>query len=129
MHIFTIKSRREFVEIQNTCIKSFKTNNLILLYKKVNELELEKSKIKEFSKFGICVTKKIDKRAVIRNRIKRLLRESFKKIIKKNNEILINNYKYEFIAKKNILNTNFSQIYQDMFFLINQLQNKISCDY
>lgn len=124
MRIFTIKSRLEFIDIQNNCTKSLKTDKMILLYKKITDKEIEKSKIKDFSKFGICVTKKIDKRAVVRNRIKRLIRESFKKIIKENTNNILNNYKYEIIAKKDIINYKFSDIHNDMLSLLQCLHNK-----
>ena len=128
MHIFTIKSRLEFLDIQNTCVKSLKTSKVILLYKKVTDKEIEESKIKEFSKFGVCVTKKIDKRAVVRNRIKRLLRESFKKILNENNDYILNNYKYEVIAKKEIIESKFTDIYYDLLSLMQQLKEKKQCN-
>lgn len=125
MYIFTIKSRLEFLDIQNSCTKSLKTDKIILLYKKITDKEIEKSKIKTFSKLGICVTKKVDKRAVIRNRAKRLIRESFKKIAKENKNYIISNYKYEIIAKKDITKYKFNDIYNDMLSLIQHLNQKI----
>lgn len=121
MHIFTIKSRQEFIDIQNTCLNSLKSNNIILLYKKITDKEIEKNKVKNFIKFGICVSKKISKKAVVRNKIKRLLRESFRKLVKENNNLIQNNYKYEIIAKKNILQSNFKEIYEDLVFLIKKI--------
>ena len=120
MRIFKIKSRLEFVDIQNNCSRSLATNKIILLYKKIEDVEINKSKIKNFSKFGVCVTKKIDKRAVVRNRIKRLLREGFR-IVSSSDDYILNNYKYEIIAKKCIVNFNFNYIREDISSLVKQL--------
>lgn len=125
MRVFTIKSRLEFLDVQNSCTKSLKTDKIILLYKKITNEEIEKSKIKDFSKFGVCVTKKIDKRAVVRNKVKRLIRESFRKITKENKEEVLNNYKYEIIAKKDITKFGFSDIHSDMLSLMQCLCEKI----
>jgi len=40
MHIFTIKSRQEFIDIQNTCLNSLKSNNIVLLYKEITDKEI-----------------------------------------------------------------------------------------
>ncbi len=44
------------------------------------------------TKFGFVVGKKIHKRAVVRNRIKRLLRENFRLFIKNSENTFINDY-------------------------------------
>ena len=66
----------------------------------------------------IYIDKKISKKAVIRNKIKRLLRESFRKLIKENNNLIQNNCKYEIIAKKNILSSRFIDIYDELIILM-----------
>ena len=121
MHIFTIKSRQEFVNIQSTCLNSLKSNNMILLYKKVTREEIKKNRVKDFVKFGMCVSKKISKKAVIRNKVKRLLRESFRKLVKENSNLILNNYKYEIIAKKSILQCSFNEIYTEFIALVSRL--------
>lgn len=128
MYIFTIKSRQEFVDIQHSCLYALKSNNIILLYKKVSEKEIDKNKVKIFVKFGVCVSKKISKKAVIRNRIKRILRECFRKVITENRDLVLNNYKYEIIAKQYILQSNFNEIYTDLVYLLNKLRNNYNTD-
>ena len=91
-----IKSRRDFVDIQNNYDKKYHSDILLILIKK-----------NVFTRFGYIVSKKVDKRAVVRNKIKRILREIFRMAIKDN--IVLNN-DYEIIAKKDIVNKSFWEI-------------------
>ncbi len=50
----------------------------------------------EFPKFSVVVSKKISKKAVVRNRIKRITREAFRNIMK---EIPMQNGFYLFLVK------------------------------
>lgn len=59
-----------------------------------------------FSRFGFVVSKKIDKRASFRNRIKRQLRFC----IEKNSDKIIEGIDMLFIAKKEIVGTNTKDI-------------------
>lgn len=63
-----VKKRKEFLAIQSQG-KKFKTANFLFICK-----ESEKSRI------GITVTTKIHKRAVRRNRVKRCIREVYRKM-------------------------------------------------
>ena len=63
------------------------------------------------TKIAFVVSKKIHKRAVIRNRIKRLMRESFRLIIKNNEYIQINKYlSLICVARSNSIGKNFKEI-------------------
>ena len=60
----------------------------------------------EFSRFAFIVSKKIHKRAVKRNRIKRLLRESIQLLLPR----LKSNFDVVFLVKKEILGKDFQQV-------------------
>ncbi len=63
------------------------------------------------TKIAFVVSKKIHKRAVVRNRIKRLMRESLRLILKENKFPIINNYiSVIFVAKASAINSDFTTI-------------------
>ena len=71
----------------------------------------EKSSDDITTKIAFVVSKKIHKRAVVRNRIKRLMRESFRLIIKNNEFNNIHKYlSIICIARNNAIGKNYSEI-------------------
>jgi ribonuclease P protein component len=114
MLILSIKSRQDFVNIQKKRDCVCHTLRLILLTKKTPEKYTqvsEKKRAKEFIRFGLTVTKKLEKTAVGRNRIKRRIREAFRKIPE---ELLQNHTDYQIIARKRIIDCNFQDIVKDI---------------
>lgn len=115
MRVFTIKNRQDFLKIQNNCKNAIKTKTILLLYRKTDEKRINFNiNIKEFIRVGFSVSKRISKLAVVRNKIKRILRESIKKISTENNNIFTNFFDYEIIVKKEILNYDFEEISSDI---------------
>ena len=102
-----IKNRRDFVFIQHNYDKKLQNKNILLLIKKNN---------KEIIRCGYIVTKKVDKRAVARNRIKRILREIMRSAFK--DGILKNNFDYELIAKIDCLKSSFHEIKDEIYNLL-----------
>ena len=72
-------------------------------------------------KVGFVVSKKIHKRAVVRNHIKRLMRENFRQLLKKEEYSFLNDYlSIICVAKKGMLEAN----YNDTTKTLNNLLNK-----
>ncbi len=125
MKILTIKKRADFINIQNNYEKKIITDNLIVLCKKTDEKYTKitkKRKLTEFIRIGLTVTKRIDKRAVVRNRIKRLLREINKNLIKNFKDLYINHIDYEFISKKSIIDCNYIKLFKEVEYSIKNLK-------
>lgn len=66
--IYRIKRSSEFVDIQGDNSKLY-SRSLLILFRHTEQ---------PFSRLGIVVSRKVDKKAVIRNRIKRHIREIFR---------------------------------------------------
>lgn len=77
------------------------------------------------TRVGFVISKKIHKRATKRNRIKRLMRENIRLILKKNEFEIINKYQsLIFIAKNETLDKNFEEIRNTIVILLTKLANK-----
>ncbi|WP_457640655.1 ribonuclease P protein component [Persephonella sp.] len=108
--MYTLKNR-EIKEILSKGRK-IQTEHFIVIYRKNNL---------GYPRFAFIVSKKFSKKAVIRNRTKRILREAIRYFYK----YLANlNCDIIFIAKKNILGKKTTDLLQDMELLISNLREE-----
>ncbi len=119
MKIQTIKKRSEFLAIFKKNISYYSKSTLILA-KETPEIYLE-DQHKDFCRVGYTVTKKIGN-AVVRNKCKRRYREIFRELAPK---LAQNNFDYSFLARKEILNKDFSKIKADVEFCLKGIKRKI----
>jgi len=95
-----LKKKKEFKKVFDNQYVGY-GKYMVLLYSP-NDLS--------YSRVGVIASKKVSKRAVDRNRAKRLLKEVFRL-----NKDLIKKGDYILIGKKNILNINLKKLQEDFF--------------
>lgn len=111
MFILPIKSRLEILEERKNPEFFYKTDNIIFLYTPTIQKHNSRYKITNFVRCLAVVSKKISKKAVIRNKIRRRIKEAFRSIDK---SLLKNQYDYQIIARHNILNISMQEIAEDI---------------
>jgi ribonuclease P protein component len=120
----TIKKPQEFKLSLNNCQKIHTKSFVILagktpsryLYNREHELNLQ-----DFCRVGITVSKQVSKKSTSRNLIKRRIKNSLNSIIVKYAK---NHYDYIIIAKKNIIEENFQNIYNEIKFAFKKINNQ-----
>lgn len=95
-----IKKRSTFINIQESGRKIYTSHFLIFI----------RDAVDEYSKLGITVSKKVDKRATVRNKLKRRLKEFFRINKKK----FSSPYEIVIIAKKHAKNLDFHLIHKEL---------------
>ena len=124
MKLLTVKNRQDFLRIQNDYKIKYYSNNFLILLLESNTKNIKQQTINNINnnyiRLGAVATKKIDKRAVVRNTIKRRIREIFRILIKNNADLFINNCDYEVISRKSILDISFAELQNEF---IKSLQN------
>ena len=101
---YRLKKRREFNRLQNGSAKYYSKHFLVL----VADSETQHSRL------GITITTKVDKRAVVRNRLKRRIREIFRL----NRYRLCKNFDMVVIARQNAAECKFSDIRREILGLL-----------
>jgi ribonuclease P protein component len=113
LKILSIKSRQEILESRNNG-KVFTTANFTIIKTPINKSKdvlvrkmLDKND--DFVRLLVVVSKKIDKRAVIRNKIRRRVKEVFRL-----NENFQNHFDTQIIVKRNIINIKFNDLKKEI---------------
>ncbi len=105
----SIKNNRDFVRAYKKGKKA--VSNLIVLYKIRND--------KNKKRIGITVSKKVGK-AVVRNRVKRLIRQS----IYLNYDKLSDEYDYVFVARIKAAGADYKDVLGNVNYAVNKIQRK-----
>ncbi len=113
-----LKSKKAF-------IATYKNNNVINSEMFILHIGKNKTDKNCPTRVGFVVSKKVHKRAVKRNRIKRLLREVIRLMYKSNDTSTIDNYQsLIFTAKKEALEKTYHEVKNDILILLNKLAKK-----
>ena len=99
-----LRSGREFKTVYN--MKKSVANSLLILYTGRKKEDPDSP-----TKVGFVVGKKVHKRAVKRNRAKRLMRESFRNIRKTENFLLKDRAGLIFLARPEIVEADYHTVY------------------
>lgn len=112
---FRLKNKQAFNATYRLNNTSFK-DGIVLYAGKEKKTEMQ-------TLVGFVVSKKVHKRAVKRNRLKRLMRESYRLLLKNNNlGNSQNRMSLIFVATKSALNKNFKEIDNAITTLISGLE-------
>lgn len=112
MFILPIKSRIQILQERESPEFFIKTGSVILLYIPTPQRNIDyNSRVTDFVRLLAVVSKKISKKAVVRNHIRRKIKEAFKKVDK---TLLKNQYDYQIIARHSIVDMSVESIAKDI---------------
>lgn len=112
MFILPIKSRIQILQERESPEFFIKTDSMILLYIPTPQRNINyNSRVTDFVRLLAVVSKKISKKAVVRNHIRRKIKEAFKKVDK---TLLKNQYDYQIIARHSIVDMSVESIAKDI---------------
>ena len=125
MHLISIKKRVDFLAISKSNFRFHSKTSLILAGKTHEKylLNPHTKNIDNFCRFGLTVSKKVGN-AIIRNKTKRRYRQAFLQLHKE--QFTCNHFDYSIIAKKEIVNCSFQNIYDDLKFCLKHIKRLIN---
>lgn len=119
--ILSLKSKKDFSKILKSDIKFYSKSVIAISLPTPLEKKFDPKKnlnSNEFCRVGFIVSKKVSALATKRNRVKRLMRESFRNLSKNYCRL---NFDYCLIARSNIINNDFNSIKKDIYFCLKNL--------
>lgn len=119
MKIFKIKKSVEFKKIQNIA-KKIHSKSFILLYNLTID-KTENPRNLEFCRYGITISKKTCKLATNRNLVKRRINNIFRELYPIS---MKKNYDFVIIAKQQILEVNYNDLYNEFKIILSQFYEK-----
>ena len=114
MFILPIKSRLQIVEGRKKSESIWTGKNIIMFITPTpekNAITSSKYRAEEFVRLLPILSKKIHKKAVVRNKFRRRIKEAFR-LIDKN--LLKNKYDYQILAKQSIFKATVSNLIEDI---------------
>jgi ribonuclease P protein component len=123
--IIAIRSRKDFLRVQREAGLTVKNRNMVIMCKNTDRKYIKvavKGRPTEFARIGLVVTKRIDKRAVVRNRIKRRIRAISHIILANHCNLYINHVDYVIVLRRNISDVSYSELLQNVKKLFNEIR-------
>ncbi|MDR0572048.1 MAG: ribonuclease P protein component [Rickettsiales bacterium] len=118
LRLIRIKKRRDFVALQENVEFKASGRHVLILTKRTDDSYINKNPHVDISRNGVVATKKISKKAVVRNKIKRILRE----LIRSNADPFVRNVDYEVITKKTLLQNRFNILQSEFRELLEKIR-------
>ena len=113
-----LKAKSAFIATYNNNLVVY-DKNIVLYAGKIKTDEVRPTRV------GFVVSKKYSKRAVKRNRIKRLMRENIRLMLKDGKYPILNKFQsLIFMAKNEVLDSNFEEIRNTIVILLDKLAIK-----
>jgi len=126
MVVLPITAKKDFQSLTKTKIK-YVANNLVIAasktpskYHQINQQQRAPS----FCRIAYITTKKISKKAVQRNKVKRQLGSIFRQLASE--KLTKNHHDYIIISRKNILESSFAKIKSDVEFCVKGINKLIA---
>ncbi|MDR3079005.1 MAG: ribonuclease P protein component [Rickettsiales bacterium] len=127
MKILTVRSRRDFLRVQRGAEVTVKNANMLILCRRTEEKYTQvtsRQRLGEFSRIGFVVTKKVDRRAVARNRIRRRIKGVINIILRNHCNLYINHIDYVLVLRRNVLNSSHLELLQGFGKLLGEIRMK-----
>jgi ribonuclease P protein component len=122
--LISIKKRADFLALSKSTLR-FHSKTSLILAGKIPEKYLTNPHTKQIDdvcRFGLTVSKKVGN-AIVRNKIKRRYRQAFAQLHQE--QFTNNHFDYSVIAKKEIADCNFQNIYDDLKFCLKHIKRLI----
>ena len=114
MFILPIKSRRQILSGRDNYERAYKDTYFLFIISQTppkNAVQSKKYRATDFVRFLAIVSKKISRKAVIRNKLRRRIKEAFRLVDK---QLLQNKYDYQMIVRRSIFKASMQDIKEEI---------------